>query len=188
MIVLQSIRSETNPKGAGMADETRSGDRSESPKPGAEAFGTDASSEVLRGFWDAVNARDLDQLASLVADEYTNFGTVTNGPEMIRKWASSRREAFPDLRFEVRQELVAGDWIVQRLLATGTFRGKWHEHGLDDVLPTGRRHEVTQIHMFRIADGKIAEHWAARDDLGMLRQLGVLPDRFPARPKEKLES
>jgi predicted ester cyclase len=29
--------------------------------------------------------------------------------------------------------------------------------------------------MFRFKDGKIAEHWAVRDDLGMMQQLGVLP-------------
>jgi predicted ester cyclase len=152
------------------------------------AGGAGAHSALLRRFWDAVNAGNLDQVASLVADDYTNFGSMTNGPEMIRRWASSRREAFPDLRFEVQQEVGAGDWVVHRLLVTGTFQGKWREHGLDDVLPTGRPHEVIQIHMFRIVGGKITEHWAARDDLGMLRQLGVLPDRFPARPMNMLDA
>jgi predicted ester cyclase len=166
--------------------EQTGGRKMSSPTDGAG--GTDADSEVLRRFWDAVNAGDLDQVAGLVADDYTNFGSSTNGPEMIRKWASSRRDAFPDLRFEVQQELAAEDWVVHRLLVSGTFQGTWREHGLDDVLPTGRRHEVIQIHMFRIAGDKILEHWAARDDLGMLRQLGVLPDRFPARPMEMLET
>jgi len=37
---------------------------------------------------------------------------------------------------------------------------------------TGRRFSAGQIHLFRVADGKIAEHWAKRDDAGMMRQLG----------------
>jgi hypothetical protein len=31
------------------------------------------------------------------------------------------------------------------------------------------------MHWFRAANGKVAEHWAVRDDLGMLRQLGLTP-------------
>ena len=46
---------------------------------------------------------------------------------------------------------------------TGEFLGR---------APTGRSVSVQQIHIFRIEDGLIAEHWACRDDVGMLRQLG----------------
>ena len=43
------------------------------------------------------------------------------------------------------------------------------------VQPTGRTFEVQHIHMYRFRDGKIAEHFANRDDVGMMRQLGPLP-------------
>jgi hypothetical protein len=43
------------------------------------------------------------------------------------------------------------------------------------VQPTGRTFEVQQIHMYRVLDGKIAEHFANRDDIRMIRQLGLLP-------------
>ncbi|HXW91261.1 MAG TPA: ester cyclase [Terriglobales bacterium] len=43
------------------------------------------------------------------------------------------------------------------------------------VQPTGRTFEVQHIHMYRVLDGKIAEHFANRDDIGMMRQLGLLP-------------
>ena len=43
------------------------------------------------------------------------------------------------------------------------------------IAPTGKRVAVQQTHRFRVADGKVAEHWAVRDDLGMMRQLGVMP-------------
>jgi hypothetical protein len=43
------------------------------------------------------------------------------------------------------------------------------------VQPTGRTFEVQHIHMYRVLDGKIAEHFANRDDVGMMRQLGLLP-------------
>ena len=38
----------------------------------------------------------------------------------------------------------------------------------------GRSYTVTHVHIYRVADGKIREHWAVRDDLSMLRQLGAL--------------
>jgi predicted ester cyclase len=42
--------------------------------------------------------------------------------------------------------------------------------------PTGRRFSVQHMHMYRVADdNKLAEHWACRDDLGQLAQLGLLP-------------
>jgi len=47
---------------------------------------------------------------------------------------------------------------------------------LAGVEPTGRRVEVEQIHMFCVRDGQLTEHFAVRDDLGMGRQLGLLPD------------
>jgi predicted ester cyclase len=47
------------------------------------------------------------------------------------------------------------------------------------VQPTGRAFEVQHIHMYRVLDGKIAEHFANQDDVGMMRQLGLLA---PPRP------
>ncbi len=41
--------------------------------------------------------------------------------------------------------------------------------------PTGRSFEVEQMHMFRVADGRIAEHWSQRDEVGLMRQLGIRP-------------
>ena len=58
---------------------------------------------------------------------------------------------------------------------SGTSR--YHVDGgmLVGVNPTGRTFEVQHIHMYRVLGGKIAEHFANRDDVGMMRQLGLLP-------------
>jgi predicted ester cyclase len=50
-----------------------------------------------------------------------------------------------------------------------------HEGELFGIPPVGERFAVQQSRWFRVADGKVAEHWAVRDDLGMMRQLGVMP-------------
>jgi predicted ester cyclase len=49
-----------------------------------------------------------------------------------------------------------------------------HEGELEGIAPTGGRVAAQQSHWFRVVDGKLAEHWAVRDDLGMLQQLGVM--------------
>jgi predicted ester cyclase len=56
----------------------------------------------------------------------------------------------------------------------GTCSGT-HEGELWGIPPTGERFAAQQSHWFRVADGRVAEHWALRDDLGMMRQLGIAP-------------
>lgn len=74
---------------------------------------------------------------------------------------------FPDHRFDI--EDAAADENTVRGTCSGTYEGE-----LWDIPPTRERFAVQQSHWFRVSDGKVAEHWAVRDDLGMMRQLGVL--------------
>ena len=77
--------------------------------------------------------------------------------------------AFGELRFEVEDEIAEGDKVVQLV----TMRGR-HTGPLMGREPTGRAFAVRHIYIWRIADGRIAEHWGSRDDLGLLGQLGLL--------------
>jgi predicted ester cyclase len=85
---------------------------------------------------------------------------------------------FPDARLTTLNSVAEGDWVVLRCSYTGTHRGMSHfpvDGGmLVGIEPTGRSFEVQHIHMYRMLDGKIA-HFANRDDVGMMRQLGLLP-------------
>ena len=77
---------------------------------------------------------------------------------------------FPDHRFDIDDAAADGETVAVRGTMTGT-----HEGELMGLSPTGRCVAAQQSHWFRIEDGKVAEHWAVRDDLGMLQQLGVMP-------------
>lgn len=83
------------------------------------------------------------------------------------------RKAFPDLRYEVDNVIAEDGIVAMRMTLTGTHKGPLM--GGFPLPPTGRRVQMKMIHMVRIENGKIAEHWAVRDDLGMMRQLGLLP-------------
>ena len=77
---------------------------------------------------------------------------------------------FPDHRFDVEGVAAEGETVA----VLGTMVAT-HEGELMGIQPTGKRVSARQSHWFRVVDGKITEPWAVRDDLGMLRQLGVVP-------------
>lgn len=104
------------------------------------------------------------------------FFDHTNPPGMQEGVAGHKaivalfRAAFPDGRWDIEDLICEGDKIVART----TFRGT---HGGDffGIPPTGKRVEMGGVHIMRVAEGRVAEHWGSNDDLGMMRQLGVVP-------------
>lgn len=82
--------------------------------------------------------------------------------------------AFPDNRHEVEEVIAEGDRVVLRCTLSGT-----HEGPFMGIPPTGRNIEVNEIHIYLLKDGKAVEHRAGRDDLGAMRQLGVIADAIP---------
>ena len=126
---------------------------------------------VARLFDEAFNAGNLDVLAELVHTGFTNFGRIANGPAFLAELIRAQRTAFPDMRFETLQMLAADDWVITKMRWTGTFQAGFGFIGFAGIEPTGRSFDVEHAHAFRLADGKIAEHWAVRDDLTMHDQL-----------------
>jgi predicted ester cyclase len=90
----------------------------------------------------------------------------------MKAFVAAYRRAFPDARSAVVDQVSEGDKVVTRWSARGTHNGE-----LGPIAPTGREFEMEGITIERIVGGKIAEVWVARDELGLLRQLGVLPER-----------
>jgi len=84
--------------------------------------------------------------------------------------AKGWRQAFPDLKMNIDQILAEKDLVAVRWTATGT------NTGTGNGLPaTGKSVKVTGQATFRFVDGKIAEEWASGDTLGIMKQLGLLP-------------
>ena len=82
-----------------------------------------------------------------------------HGTDGARKSVALYLELFPDLRFEVDEQVSEGDRVVSRWTLTGTHRG--------------RPVRLWGIVISRFADDKIVEDWAASDTLTLVRQLGV---------------
>jgi nogalonic acid methyl ester cyclase / aklanonic acid methyl ester cyclase len=100
------------------------------------------------------------------------------GPEGLKMTAGWLRDAFSDLHYDIQDEIDAGDKVVVRVISTGHHTGEFI-----GFKPTGKKFEAQQIHIYRIADGKIIEHWSSRDDLSQGIQLGLIP--FGGRPAEE---
>jgi len=92
------------------------------------------------------------------------------GPEDVKRIVVMLRGMLPDFRITVESIIAEGDMVVSRYTANAT-----DTRGYMGRPPTGKAIRTSAIQIFRFSDGKIVESWAARDDLGTLRQLGHLP-------------
>jgi ketosteroid isomerase-like protein len=109
-------------------------------------------------------------------------GEDQRGPEPTKQVASALIAAFPDRRITHEDTLVAGDKVLIRWTMTGTQEGEFA-----GIAPTGRRVTVTGFDLFRIEGGKIVEMWQEMDQLGLMQQLGAVPEPGQ-RPSGSLSS
>jgi predicted ester cyclase len=147
---------------------------------------SEANKELVRRHFEEIfNRQHLDACATMMAEEYIEhavapFGQsepgAVKGPEAMRATAEWLIAQFPDIHMTVEAIVAEGDTVVARVLSEGTNLGP-----LNGVMPpTGKRFRARQSHWFRVADGKLAEHWATREDLPAMLQLGVI--RPPGPP------
>lgn len=125
------------------------------------------------------NQGKLDLIDEMFAPDYINHtpspGQVA-GPAGIKQLIASFRKAAPDLHYTINDMIAEGDRVVTHWTAQGT-----HLAELMGVPPTGKRITVSAIVIDRIVNGRIVEHWAGRDDLGLFQQLGLIPSPEPVR-------
>jgi steroid delta-isomerase-like uncharacterized protein len=139
---------------------------------------TETDRRIAEQFHEAFNRSDLDAAANCFAEDCQNHGRKV-GHAGVRMVLGEIKTNFPDAKLTTLNSVAEGEWVVLRCTYSGTHRGtsKFPVDGgmLVGAPPTGRTVEVQHIHMYRILDGKIAEHFASRDDVGLMRQLGLLP-------------
>ena len=116
----------------------------------------------------------------LYAPEYvdrTPQPDVTPNRDGFKRSVTALRTAFPDIRYTVEDAIESGDKWVGRLRVTGTMKGSFA-----GMPATGKQATWNEIHILRVADGLVYEHWGVRQELSMLVQLGAMPapGRVPA--------
>ncbi|WP_405066884.1 ester cyclase [Kribbella sp. NBC_01510] len=135
---------------------------------------TDSNKAVVRDFIDGLFTKgDPSAVDTYLAGDFINhdppFGVTPDGDGM-RAAGAMMRAAFPDWHSELHALVAEGDIVVERFTAGGT-----HEGEVMGIAPTGKTVSLPGINIFRLRDGRIVERWGGLDDLGFLRQLGVVP-------------
>lgn len=123
-------------------------------------------------FSDVLNGGRLERLEGLVARNYVDYSPAAGqaaGVAGVRDKIVALRTAFADICFSLEELLAERDLVAARWYFTGTQSGP-----LGPLPASGRHVRVNGIDFYRIVRGRIAEHWACEDELGMLRQLGVV--------------
>jgi steroid delta-isomerase-like uncharacterized protein len=143
----------------------------------------DANRRVIEDWVERFNRGDVDGVVAVFAEDGENFG-MRVGRAGVRAVVDDIYTRFPDVKLVVHHWMADGDWVAFRATYSGTHRGvgRLPVDGamLIGVPPTNRSFSALHMHMFRLEDGLIKEHWGARDDVGMMRQLGLVPP--PAAP------
>lgn len=124
-----------------------------------------------------VNGGRMELVDELIAPEYRNNNAppgAAQGPDAIRQYLKILKAASPDRKVRNDMLLCAGDYVIVRSTVTGTSIGP-----LFGRPPTGKSYSVTGTDIYLIKDGKFRARWGNEDALGMMQQLGYLPDERP---------
>jgi steroid delta-isomerase-like uncharacterized protein len=136
------------------------------------------NADLVRSWYEGVwNQRDLDLIDDILAKDYVRYraGIPFNnetGTADDRAFVEMITSEFPDVKFSIEDLLVDGDKVAVRTITTGTQMGPMVDMG--DAPATERQMSRENLAIWRIECGKLAEQWIVQDNLGMLRQLGIV--------------
>ena len=127
-----------------------------------------------QAFWDELfNQHDLRRIGDSIAPGFVNRNAragTPDGPEGAKQVFTRLWAGCSDMHFDLQAMVAEGSQIVCIGVMTGTHDGAWH-----GIPATHRPTAARQIHVLTFnGAGQIAEHLAVRDDLTVLRQLGML--------------
>lgn len=119
---------------------------------------------------EAFGADDEAGVLELLHPDYVDHAPLeaTRGPAAAARSLQWVASTFADREELVEDVVATEDRVVVRCRFSAAQVGE-----VEGLAPTGRRFSAEQVHIWRVQDGLLAEHWMVRDDLGMLRQLGA---------------
>jgi predicted ester cyclase len=136
---------------------------------------TEDNKAIVRRFYREIDAGNLAAMDELVAEDYLNhaptpFPGLADGREGLKQVFRIFWDATPG--YHAIEEMIAeGDLVVTRMMAIGKHTGD-----MFGIRATGAQLEMKAIAIHRVSGRRIVEHWSCKDELGFLRQVGVVPD------------
>lgn len=127
---------------------------------------------IVCRFHELFDQGDIDGIEALLAPNCVAYmpGSPPLNLEAFKQMATLFASSFGDSHMILQDIVAEGDVVFSR--------GTWHATHVGDfngIPATGKSIQMTEMTMVRIVDGKIVEHWAQPDMLGLLQQIGVIP-------------
>src|SRR4028118_86583 len=141
---------------------------------GEEAVSAEDNKALVRRFVDEVqsggNVALIDEICSPELVNHSAPPGIPADREGVKIVTAMFRGAFPDSYFTVEDMMAEGDKVTTRKTFHGTHEGEFM-----GIPPSGRAVSMSLMDIVRITEGRVVEHWSMGDSLGMMQQLGVIP-------------
>jgi steroid delta-isomerase-like uncharacterized protein len=132
---------------------------------------TATNKAIVRRYIEQVfNENQPDLIPEFLAEEFDSHADLPPGPEGVKLFLAASVAAFPDQQITIEDVIAEEDKVVVR----ATFKAT-HLGDLYGIPPTGRSVTMPWISIYRLANGKIVEHWYEDDKMGLMQQLGAVP-------------
>ncbi len=131
----------------------------------------DANKKVLGEFAEAVFVKkDLSAMDRYMKADYIQHNPlVKQGASGFREFFNSWFEAVPDWQYSLKKIVAEGDQVWVYGTYAGTLKKDWL-----GICASGQIYAFDAVDIFRLEDGKLAEHWDVMDIHGLFKQLGVV--------------
>lgn len=134
----------------------------------------DANKDLARAYFAAFLDRDAAWWQRHIAPDFVRHDPGLNftvrGPEGVARLGEVLHGGVTEMTLPIDEVVAEGDRVLVRL----RFRGR-HTGDLMGLPASGRSIDIAVMDLFRIVDGRLVEHWALLDNLGMLKQVGAFP-------------
>ncbi len=121
----------------------------------ASEVNTAVVSRFIEAFKNNANQGIVDELFTPGFVHHLPDPRLPAGKEGLKLVGQSIVGAFPDVNVTVEDLLSDGDKVIERTTARATHTGEFN-----GIPPTGTAVTWTEIHIYRLEDGKIAEMWS----------------------------
>ena len=133
---------------------------------------TESNKEIVLQFYQAFDERDIDRVLGLIADDFIAHIAGISEPlnkESFKQFGMEFYFAFLNGKHTFNEIIVSGDRVVTCGKFTATHLGNFQ--GLP---PTKKQIEISIMHIDKVENGKIIEHWGQGDAQGLMQQLGII--------------
>ena len=139
----------------------------------SERLTLEENKAAVRRFIDEIFLKgDFDAVDELLTDDFRphTWGGMSSGKADLKEAIKRVQAGISDEEMSIEDVIAEKDLVAVRLTSSATHTGDFM-----GMPASGRRYEIGEIHMFRLRDGRVCEHWHQADFMGMMKQLGATP-------------